>query len=59
MEYKIEIVKEEKEGEEMIEKEGEKVLIEKEEVIFIMGKKMDFEVKKMRKGFVLKKKKKK
>jgi iron-sulfur cluster assembly protein len=52
MEYMIDLVTEAKAGDDVVEKDGSKVFIAPEAVLYLLGTQMDFEVTKLRTGFV-------
>lgn len=52
MEYTIDLVTEVKAGDDVIEKDGSKVFVAPEAVLYLLGTEMDFEVTKLRTGFV-------
>ncbi|MEP7455207.1 Fe-S cluster assembly scaffold SufA [Phyllobacterium sp. SB3] len=52
MEYTIDLVTEAKAGDDVIEKSGSKVFVAPEAVLYLLGTEMDFEVSKLRTGFV-------
>ncbi|EJN06562.1 Fe-S cluster assembly scaffold SufA [Phyllobacterium sp. YR531] len=52
MEYTIDLVTEAKAGDDVIEKDGSKVFVAPEAVLYLLGTEMDFEVTKLRTGFV-------
>lgn len=52
MEYTIDLVTETKPGDDVIEKDGSKVFVAPEAVLYLLGTQMDFEVTKLRTGFV-------
>ncbi|MHC1549288.1 Fe-S cluster assembly scaffold SufA [Phyllobacterium sp. K27] len=52
MEYTIDLVTEAKPGDDVIEKNGSKVFVAPEAVLYLLGTEMDFEVTKLRTGFV-------
>ncbi len=52
MEYTIDLVTEVKPGDDIIEKDGSKVFVAPEAVLYLLGTEMDFEVTKLRTGFV-------
>lgn len=52
MEYTIDLVTEAKAGDDVIEKNGSKVFVAPEAVLYLLGTEMDFEVSKLRTGFV-------
>jgi iron-sulfur cluster assembly protein len=52
MEYTIDLVTEAKAGDDVIEKNGSKVFVAPEAVLYLLGTEMDFEVTKLRTGFV-------
>jgi iron-sulfur cluster assembly protein len=52
MEYMIDLVTEAKAGDDVVEKDGSKVFVAPEAVLYLLGTQMDFEVTKLRTGFV-------
>ncbi|MDR6634198.1 iron-sulfur cluster assembly protein [Phyllobacterium sp. 1468] len=52
MEYMIDLVTEAKVGDDVVEKDGSKVFVAPEAVLYLLGTQMDFEVTKLRTGFV-------
>ncbi|MDQ0998861.1 iron-sulfur cluster assembly protein [Phyllobacterium ifriqiyense] len=52
MEYTIDLVTEAKPGDDVIEKNGSKVFVAPEAVLYLLGTEMDFEITKLRTGFV-------
>ncbi|MBB3235001.1 Fe-S cluster assembly scaffold SufA [Phyllobacterium endophyticum] len=52
MEYMIDLVTEAKAGDDVVEKDGAKVFVAPEAVLYLLGTQMDFEVTKLRTGFV-------
>jgi iron-sulfur cluster assembly protein len=52
MEYTIDLVTEANPGDDVIEKNGSKVFVAPEAVLYLLGTEMDFEVTKLRTGFV-------
>ncbi|CAN7485624.1 Fe-S cluster assembly scaffold SufA [Phyllobacterium sp. LjRoot231] len=52
MEYMIDLVTEAKAGDDVVEKYGSKVFVAPEAVLYLLGTQMDFEVTKLRTGFV-------
>lgn len=52
MEYMIDLVTEAKAGDDVVEKGGSKVFVAPEAVLYLLGTQMDFEVTKLRTGFV-------
>jgi iron-sulfur cluster assembly protein len=52
MEYTIDLVTEAKVGDDVIEKDGARVFVAPEAVLYLLGTQMDFEVTKLRTGFV-------
>jgi iron-sulfur cluster assembly protein len=51
MEYTIDLVTEERSGDDVIERDGARVWIDPAAVLYLLGTEMDFEVTKMRSGF--------
>ncbi|WP_417683953.1 Fe-S cluster assembly scaffold SufA [Roseibium sp.] len=54
MEYTMELVEEQKAGDDVIEDKGVKLFVDPSAVLFLLGTEMDFEVTKFRSGFVFK-----
>ena len=52
MEYMIDLVTEAKAGDDVVEKDGSRVFVAPEAVLYLLGTQMDFEVTKLRTGFV-------
>ena len=52
MEYTVDLVREPKPGDDMVEADGAKVFVNPEATLFLLGTEMDFEVTKLRTGFV-------
>jgi iron-sulfur cluster assembly protein len=52
MEYTVDLVTEATAGDDVIEKDGARVYIAPQAILFLLGTEMDFEVTKMRTGFV-------
>ena len=52
MEYTVDLVREPKAGDDMVEADGAKVFVNPEATLFLLGTEMDFEVSKLRTGFV-------
>ncbi|WP_271893816.1 Fe-S cluster assembly scaffold SufA [Candidatus Phyllobacterium onerii] len=52
MEYMVDLVTEAKAGDDVVEKDGSKVFVAPEAVLYLLGTQMDFEVTKLRTGFV-------
>ena len=52
MEYTIDLVTEAKAGDDIVEKNGSRVFVAPEAVLYLLGTQMDFEVTKLRTGFV-------
>ncbi|WP_417670499.1 Fe-S cluster assembly scaffold SufA [Roseibium sp.] len=54
MEYTMDLVEEQKPGDDLIEDKGAKLFIDPSAVLFLLGTEMDFEVTKFRSGFIFK-----
>lgn len=52
MEYTVELVAEADKADDLVEKEGARVYVAPQAVLFLLGTQMDFEVTKIRAGFV-------
>jgi len=52
MEYTVDLVREPKPGDDMVEADGARVFVNPEATLFLLGTEMDFEVTKLRTGFV-------
>jgi iron-sulfur cluster assembly protein len=52
MEYTVDLVREAKPGDDMVEADGARVFVNPEATLFLLGTEMDFEVTKLRTGFV-------
>ncbi|MEJ8476018.1 Fe-S cluster assembly scaffold SufA [Roseibium algae] len=54
MEYTMDLVADQKPGDDMIDEKGAKIFVDPSAVLFLLGTEMDFEVTKFRSGFLFK-----